>query len=351
MFEEKNKTNLENLGEFGLIKHLTTGFNKNVPSTIEGPGDDAAVLDFGGENYVLISTDMLLEGVHFDLMYTPLKHLGYKAITTNISDIAAMNGKATQVLVSVGLSSKVTLEAIEEIYKGIQVACEEYKVDLIGGDTSSSRKGIVISITAIGQCEKSKLVRRSGANQGDLLVVSGDLGGAYTGLQILEREKQIFLENPKVQPDMSGKDYILQRQLRPEARIDVVEMLGTLEILPTSMMDISDGLSSELHHLAEKSTCGFVVYEDKLPIDPVTYQTARDLGLDPTVCATNGGEDYELLFTIPQTDYDKIKSHPDFSVIGYVTEQHEGVQLVSKSGNKYPLEAQGWKNFSVKNDE
>lgn len=344
MFENKSKSSIESLGEFKLIHHLTDSFETNQKNTIVGIGDDAAVLD-SGEYYTLITNDLLIEGVHFDFSYSPFKHLGYKAVAVNVSDIAAMNGVATQILVSVGLSSKISLEAIEEFYIGVKAACEKYNVDLVGGDTSSSRSGMFVSVTAIGKVQKDKLVKRKGANPGDLVCVSGDLGAAYTGYQLLEREKRIFLENPSVQPDLEGNDYILQRQLKPEARVDIVDLLNEIKVLPTAMIDISDGLSSELFHLAEHSQVGFRIYEDKLPIDPTAFQTARDLGLDPTICALNGGEDYELLFTVSQADYDKIKSNLDITVVGYCTEKIEGIQMVSRNENLYPLEAQGWTNF------
>lgn len=346
MFENKSKTTLESLGEFGLINHLAANFKETIQSTtLKAIGDDAAVININAKEAFVISTDMLVEGVHFDFMYSPLKHLGYKAITTNLSDIAAMNATPTQVLVSIAMSSKMTLEAVEELYIGIKSACDTYKVDLIGGDTANSRKGVCISVTAIGKALKKDILYRNGVKPTNLVCVTGDLGAAYTGYMLLEREKRIFLENPAVQPDMEGKDYILQRQLKPEARTDIKQLLADLKITPTAMIDISDGLSSELFHLAEQSNVGFVIYEDKIPIDPVTYNVGRELGLDPTTTALNGGEDYELLFTIPATDFDKIKNSLDFSVIGYATEPHEKLNLVSKSGNNYPLEAQGWQSF------
>ncbi|MCO6495272.1 MAG: thiamine-phosphate kinase [Bacteroidetes bacterium] len=343
MFENTQNSKIDSLGEFGLIEHLTKVFTNTQPSTIKGVGDDAAVIDCG-DKYMLISNDILLEGVHFDFVYTPLKHLGYKAVASNVSDIAAMNGTATQILVSIGLSSKITLEAIEEVYAGINAACEHYKVDLVGGDTSSSQKGFFISVTAIGFVEKDKIVYRKGASKAELVCVSGDLGGAYTGYMLLEREKRLFLENPEIQPDMEGNDYILQRQLKPEARTDIIKIFDSLKITPTSMIDVSDGVSSELHHLAKQSNVGFVIYEEKLPIDQNTFDKARELGLDPTVCALNGGEDYELLFTLKQSDYDKVKNSTDISIIGYVTELEEGINMISRSGNKHKLEAQGWQH-------
>lgn len=346
MFDNKEKTEIVNLGEFGLIDHLTKNIKLTQTSTIKGSGDDAAVLD-PKDKKVLISTDMLLEGIHFDLSYCPLKHLGYKAIQVNLSDIYAMNGIATQVTVSLGFSSKFPLEAIEELYAGMLLACEKYKVDLIGGDTTSSKQGLVISVTSIGFADEKDIVYRNTAQEGDLICVSGDLGGAYTGLQLLEREKLVYLENPNIQPDLEGKDYIIERQLKPEARWDIVELLKDLKILPTSMIDISDGLASEVLHICKQSNKGCNLYEEKIPIDPMTYDTAREFNLDPTVCALSGGEDYELLFTIKQADYDKIKFNSDISIIGHVTEASAGCNLITKSGNSHELKAQGWNAFKA----
>lgn len=344
MFENKERTSIAELGEFGLIKHLTANFKIAHESSIKGVGDDAAVLDFKDQQ-MLISTDLLLEGIHFDLSYVPLMHLGYKAVQVNLSDIYAMNGIATQITVSIGLSSKFPLEAVEEIYKGIELACNKFNIDLIGGDTSSSKQGLVISVTSIGYAAKDDVTYRSGANEGDLLCVSGDLGGAYVGLQILEREKQIFLENPQLQPDLEGKDYIIERQLKPEGRRDIVDLLAQMKIKPTAMIDVSDGLASEILHICNQSDKGCTIYEDKLPIDPVTYETARELGLDPTVCALNGGEDYELLFTIKQSDYEKLKNDVDISIIGHITDKNSGAQMISKSNVVHELKAQGWNAF------
>lgn len=344
MFENKERTSLEELGEFGLIKHLTANFKLGHESSVKGIGDDAAVLDFKDKR-ALISTDLLLEGVHFDLSYVPLMHLGYKAVQVNLSDIYAMNGVATQITVSLGVSSKFPLEAVEEIYKGIELACNKFNIDLIGGDTSTSRQGLVISITSIGYAAQEDITYRNGAQEGDLLCVSGDLGGAYVGLQILEREKQIFLENPQIQPDLEGKDYIIERQLKPEGRRDVVDLLAQLKIKPTAMIDVSDGLASEILHITTQSDKGCTIYEEKLPIDPVTYETARELGLDPTVCALNGGEDYELLFTIKQADYEKLKNDVDISIIGHITDKNSGVKMISKSDVVHELKAQGWNAF------
>ena len=346
MFENKERTDIAELGEFGLIKHLTDSFKVKHESSIKGIGDDAAVLNFEGKE-VLVSTDLLLEGIHFDLAYVPLMHLGYKAIQVNLSDIYAMNGTPTQVTVSIGLSSKFPLEAVEEIYKGIQLACDKFNIDLIGGDTSSSKQGLVISVTSIGHAEKGTVCYRNGAQEGDLLCVSGDLGGAYVGLQILEREKQIFLENPNIQPDLEGKDYIIERQLKPEGRRDIVDLLGQMGILPTAMIDVSDGLASEVLHICQQSGKGVTLYEEKIPIDPMTYQSARELGLDPTVCALNGGEDYELLFTIRQADYDKLKHDVDISIIGHITEKNSGCKMISKSNVVHELKAQGWNAFKL----
>jgi len=344
MFENQEKTNLEQLGEFGLISHLTKNIKLGQPSTIKGVGDDAAVLDAAGKK-ILVSTDMLLEGIHFDLAYTPLKHLGYKAIQVNLSDIYAMNGIAAQVTVSIGLSSKFPLEAVEELYEGIYLACEKYNIDLIGGDTTSSKQGLVISVTSIGYADEKDIVYRNGAQEGDLLCVSGDLGGAYMGLQLLEREKLIYLENPNIQPDLEGKDYIVERQLKPEARRDIVDLLKEIEVKPTAMIDVSDGLASEILHICKQSDKGCNLYEEKIPLDPMTFETAREFNLDPTVCALSGGEDYELLFTVKQADYDKIKFKMDITIIGYITEPSAGCNLITKGGVVHPLKAQGWNAF------
>lgn len=344
MFENQERTNIEQLGEFGLIDHLTRQIKIKHNSTLKGVGDDAAVIDFEGKK-ALISTDMLLEGIHFDLAYTPLKHLGYKSVQVNLSDIYAMNGIATQVTVSIGISSKFPLEAVEELYEGIYLACEKYNVDLVGGDTTSSRQGLVISVTSIGYADEKDITYRNTAREGDLICVSGDLGGAYVGLQLLEREKLVYIENPNIQPDLEGKDYIIERQLKPEARKDIVEMLKDLNIKPTSMIDISDGLASEVLHICKQSNKGCNIYEDKIPLDPMTYETAREFNLDPTVCALSGGEDYELLFTIKQADYEKIKLMMDISVIGHITESAAGCNLVTRSGMVHSITAQGWNAF------
>jgi thiamine-monophosphate kinase len=341
---KENKTDITNLGEFGLIKHLTKDNKIKHTETIKAVGDDAAVIDTG-DKYMLVSTDLLLEGIHFDLTYSPLKHLGYKSIIVNLSDIYAMNGQPKQVTVSIGISNRFGLEAVEELYKGIYLACEQYNVDLVGGDTSSSKQGLIISVTAIGEVSKNKVTYRSGAQPNDLLVVSGDLGGSYMGLQLLEREKSVFSENPEIQPDLGGNDYVLERQLKPEARKDVIEQLEQLKIKPTSMIDISDGLASEVIHICDQSDCGASIYDEKIPIDHTTYQLARDFNLDPSVVALNGGEDYELLFTVPQSDYEKLKDNPYFSIIGHITDKSSGINLIAKNGTSHELSAQGWDAF------
>ena len=304
-----------------------------------------AVLNPPAGKVTLVSTDLLLEGVHFDLSYFPLKHLGYKAVSVNASDIYAMNGTPKQITVSVGMSSKFSVEAIAEIYEGINLACEKYKIDLVGGDTTASKQGLIISITAIGEANENEVVYRNGAQEFDLICVSGDLGGAYAGYQLLEREKRVFIDNPQMQPDLAGHDYILERQLKPEARKDIIEFFKAMDIKPTSMIDVSDGLASELFHIAEQSKVGVTIYEEKIPIDATTYNMARELDLDPTLTALSGGEDYELLFTIKQSDYNKLENHPDFTVIGHVTKAEEGLHMISKGGQKHALKAQGWKAF------
>lgn len=344
MFNDPETTKLEEIGEFGLIKHLTQNIElKN--NTIKGVGDDAAVLNPTAGKVSLVSTDLLLEGVHFDLSYFPLKHLGYKAVSVNASDIYAMNGTPKQITVSVGMSSKFSVEAIAEIYEGINLACEKYKIDLVGGDTTASKQGLIISVTVIGEANEKEVVYRKGAQEFDLICVSGDLGGAYAGFQLLEREKRVFIDNPQMQPDLAGHDYILERQLKPEARKDIIEFFKAMDIQPTSMIDVSDGLASELFHIAEQSKVGVTIYEEKIPIDATTYNMARELDLDPTLTALSGGEDYELLFTIKQSDYNKLENHPDFTVIGHVTKAEEGLHMISKGGQKHALKAQGWKAF------
>ncbi len=346
MFENKNsRTELSQLGEFGLIKHLTQWIELKNKSSIKGVGDDAAVIDCG-EYVQVITTDMLLEGIHFDLTYTPLKHLGYKAVVINLSDVYAMNARPQHITVSIGLSNKVSLEAVEELYAGIRLACQDYEIDLIGGDTCSSESGIVISITAIGTANKKDISYRSGAKETNLICVSGDLGAAYMGLRILEREKQVYLDNPKMQPDLQGKDYLLERQLKPEARKDIYEWLTENRIVPTSMIDISDGLSSELLHLCEASSCGCMIYESRLPIDHLTAEQALEFNMSPATCALNGGEDYELLFTVPVELHDKIKEQGDINIIGHITTAENGKYISDSQDQIHELSAQGWNAFS-----
>jgi thiamine-monophosphate kinase len=349
MLENTNRTELSDLGEFGLIKHLTQFIEISNESTVKGIGDDAAVIDNQGKQTV-VTTDMLVEGVHFDLAYVPLKHLGYKAVSVNVSDLYAMNASPKQITVSIAISNRFSVESLEELYAGIMLAAAKHKVDIVGGDTTSSRSGLIISITAIGTADKEELVYRDTAKEGDLLCVSGDLGAAYVGLQLLEREKQIFMETPGVQPDLEGNDYILERQLKPEARKDIPELLKKLEVKPTAMIDVSDGLASEILHIATQSGLGCSLYEEKIPIDPSAYNTAREFNLDPTVCALSGGEDYELLFTIDQSDYPKIKANPDITVIGHMTAAKDGTNLITKGGTSHPLTAQGWDSLLKKND-
>ncbi|MCC7301771.1 MAG: thiamine-phosphate kinase [Bacteroidia bacterium] len=345
MLENKNsRTELSALGEFGLIHELSKHVTIKNQSTLKGIGDDCAVLDHGGKK-LLLTTDMLLEGIHFDLAYVPLKHLGYKAIAVNVSDICAMNGTPAQVLVALGISNRFSLEAVEELYSGMLLACEKYGVDLAGGDTSASRSGLTIAVTAIGTGEEGKIVYRSGACETDLICVTGDLGGAYMGLQLLEREKSVFLDNPKVQPDLDGNDYILERQLKPEARTDMITLFRERGILPTSMIDISDGLASELLHLCHASGKGCQVYEEKFPLDHLTSERAKEFGLDPTLCALSGGEDYELLFTLPLKQFDFIKNDPNITVIGHVTSQESGCNMVTRGGSLAEITAQGWDAF------
>jgi thiamine-monophosphate kinase len=343
MSEEKD---LSELGEFGLIDHLSKEFTTINKTTLKGIGDDAAVIEISETEAMLVSTDLLVEGIHFNLMYTPLKHLGYKAVAVNVSDICAMNAQPEQITVSLAFSSKFPLEAIEELYKGIQAACEFYQVDLVGGDTSTSHMGLTISITAMGRAQKDKIVYRSGAKEFDLLVVTGDLGAAYMGLQVLEREKEVFKANPNIQPDLEGFDYIIKRQLKPEARKDVVSYLAELDVVPTSMIDISDGLASEILHLCKSSNVGCHIYDEKIPIDGATSLAAIDFNLDPATCALNGGEDYELLFTVSQNDYEKIKGNPHMTVIGHMTNENDGRYFIDKNGSAINLKAQGWNHFS-----
>ncbi len=349
MFEDKNpsKTSLSDLGEFALIDHLTKSIKLQNESSILGIGDDAAILSHS-ENKTLVSTDLLIEGIHFDLSYMPLKHLGYKAVMVNLSDLYAMNATPTQITVSLAVSNRFTLEALEELYAGIELACKNYKVDLIGGDTTSSTSGLLLSVTALGMASGNQVVKRSGAQENDLLVVSGDLGAAYAGLQVLEREKAVFKVNPNSQPDLSPYSYSIERQLKPEARKDIIELLEELNIVPTSMIDISDGLSSEILHLSKSSEVGFHIFEDKLPLDPEVNLICEEFKFNSTTAVLNGGEDYELLFTIAQKDFEKIKNHPLLSVIGHVVEKNAGCQLITGLGHQIELTAQGWQSFENK---
>jgi thiamine-monophosphate kinase len=350
MIDNKTKrTELSEVGEFGLIDILTKHIKLSQSTTMKGVGDDCAIIDHGTKQ-TLVTKDLLIENVHFDLTYMPLKHLGYKAAIVNISDIIAMNGKPTQLLVGIGASNRISVEAMEEIYKGIYLACEKYKVDIVGGDTVSSQSGLVISITAIGEALKKQIVYRNTAKKGDLICVSGNLGAAYMGLLVLEREKQAFKVDPNMQPDLAGHDYILERQLKPEARIDILEKLQEAKVKPTAMIDISDGLASEVLHICTQSKMGGNIYEDKIPIDTTTDIVSREFNIDPTTAALNGGEDYELLFTISQEDYDKVKDLDDISVIGHITEESAGVNLFTRDGTQVPINAQGWDAFLKKND-
>ncbi len=344
MFENKDttRTAISTLGEFGLIDHLTKHFKIEQKTTVLGIGDDAAILDFNTKKQVVVTTDLLVEGVHFDLSYMPLKHLGYKAVMVNLSDVYAMNASASQITISIAVSNRFPVEALEELYAGIQAAASTYKVDVIGGDTTSSNAGLVISITAIGQVDADKVTRRDTAKEGDLLVVSGDLGAAYLGLQVLERERQVFKVNPNAQPDLEQYTYLVERQLKPEARKDVIALLEELEVVPTSMIDISDGLSSEVLHICKQSKIGCNLYEDKIPLDPQVINTCEEFNMDSTTIALSGGEDYELLFTIKQEDFLKVKANPHLSVIGHMTKESEGVHLITRANTKIPLIARGW---------
>ena len=347
MLENKDqaKTSLSQLGEFGLIEHLTKNFTINQESTLKSIGDDAAVLDFGDKKAV-ITTDLLVEGVHFDLAYMPLKHLGYKAVVANVSDICAMNATPTQITVSIAVSNRFPLEALEELFAGITSASKFYGVDVIGGDTTSSQKGMIISITALGEADENEIVYRNGAKATDLLVVTGDIGAAYMGLQVLEREKQVFQVNPNSQPDLDAYTYLIERQLKPEARTDIRTLLHALDIQPTAMIDVSDGISSEIMHLCKQSNVGCNLYEDKLPLDPQFISVCEEFNIDSTTIAINGGEDYELLFTIAITDFDKIKGNPNFTIIGHMTEPNEGTHLITRANTKIPLKARGWNALS-----
>ena len=341
---EQQRTEISSLGEFGLIEHLTKNIEFYNASSILGVGDDAAVIDHFGKQTV-ISTDMLIEGVHFDLMYTPLKHLGYKSVVVNLSDIYAMNAIPTQITMNIAFSNRFSVEALDEFYEGVYAACSKYNVDLVGGDTCSSQKGFIISVTAIGEVAPGAYVKRNTAKKGDLICCTGYLGAAYIGLLFLEREKKIYLENPQIQPDLENEQYVIQRLLKPEARKDIIEFFEKSLIVPTAMMDISDGLSSETLHICKQSNLGCVLYEDKLPIHEDMKKAAFKFEIDPTACALSGGEDYELLFTLPQADYEKLVLNEEISVIGYMTEPEEGATIITKGGNKHKLTAQGWQAF------
>lgn len=342
----ENRSEIGNLGEFGLIDRIREKVNLQNKTSVAGIGDDAAVID-AGDDYLLVSTDMLAEGIHFDLAYTPLQHLGYKAVSVNVSDIAAMNGKAEQITVSLALSNRFSIEAVDALYEGIRSACEHYQVDLVGGDTTSSRSGLMISITVLGRVAKDKVVYRAGAKPNDIICVTGDLGAAFMGLQILEREKEVFQADPNMQPSLQQYEYLVGRQLRSMARTDIIFELEELGVKPTSMIDISDGLASELFHISKHSGVGVRIYEDKIPVDEQTYNTAAlEFKIDPVTTALNGGEDYELLFTIGQADFEKIKNHADIHMIGYVHENKD-LTMITKQGNVVPLQAQGWNHFSA----
>lgn len=338
------RTEISSLGEFGLIEHLTRNIELQNASSVLGVGDDAAVIDHFGRQTV-ITTDLLIEGVHFDLAYTPLKHLGYKSVIVNLSDIYAMNAVPSQIVLSLGISNRFSVEAMDEFYEGVYAACAKYGVDLVGGDTTSSQKGFIISVTALGEVSPDRFVKRSTARKGDLLCVTGDLGGAYVGLLFLEREKKIFLESPGVQPDLEGESYVIGRMLKPEARKDIIEFFAKQEVMPTSMMDISDGLSSEILHICKESNLGCVLYEEKLPIHEDMKKAAFKFEIDPTACALSGGEDYELLFTISQNDYDKLVLNEQISVVGYMTEPEQGAHIITKGGSKHAITAQGWNHL------
>jgi thiamine-monophosphate kinase len=341
----EQRTEIGSLGEFGLIEHLTKNIELQNASSIVGVGDDAAVIDHFGKQTV-ITTDLLVEGIHFDLIYTPLKHLGYKSVIVNLSDVYAMNATPTQILMSLGISNRFSVEALDEFYEGVYAACDKYNVDLVGGDTTSSQKGFIISVTAIGEVAPDKYVKRSTAKKGDLICVSGDLGAAYVGLLFLEREKKIFLESPGVQPDLEGESYVIGRMLKPEARKDIIEFLEQNQVMPTSMMDISDGLSSEILHICQESSLGCVLYEEKIPIHEEMRKAVYKFEMDPTACALSGGEDYELIFTIAQSDYDKLTLNEQISVIGYMTEAEQSSHIITKGGSKYPITAQGWNHLN-----
>ena len=341
----ESRTELGTIGEFGLIDRINERFSKLTNShTIKGIGDDAAVVEVNDKEYQVITTDMLLEGIHFDLSYMPLPHLGYKMVAVNISDVAAMNAVPEQITVNIGLSNRFSVEAVDALYDGIEAACRQYNVDLVGGDTSSSASGLVLSVTALGRVAKNKIAYRKGAKENDILCVTGDLGAAFIGLQVLEREKQVFLSNPEMQPKLERYAYMVKRQLRPDARMDIIHELRELKVKPTSMIDISDGLASEVLHLSHNSGVGFKIYEDKLPIDTQAFEASVEFKIGPTTAAMNGGEDYELLFTITQDDFEKLKNHPDIHFIGHAQAKNENI-MISKEGTVVPIEAQGWAHF------
>lgn len=338
------RTDISTLGEFGLIDHIASNFTLQNPSSLKGIGDDAAVID-AGSDVMLLSTDMMVEGIHFDLAYTPLQHLGYKAVAVNVSDIAAMNGKPEQIIVAIGISNRFSVEAIDALFDGIRAACADFKVDLVGGDTTASASGLILNISILGRATKGNEVYRSGAKDKDVICVTGDLGAAFIGLQVLQREKEVYLANPDMQPELDKHEYVVGRQLKPKARMDIIHELAELGVKPTSMIDISDGLASELFHISKNSGVGIRIFEDKIPIDEDAFNTAVEFKLDPFTCALNGGEDYELLFTIRQDDVEKLKNHRDIQFIGYISPDPKEKVLVMKSGNVVPLKAQGWVHF------
>lgn len=343
--EKNERTEINQLGEFGLIDRLKKTVRSSNDFTITGIGDDAAVID-NGDDYLLLSKDLLVEGIHFDLSYTPLKHLGYKCVAVNVSDIAAMNGIPQEIMVGIAISNRFSVEALEELYEGMRLACEDYKVDLVGGDTTSSTSGLVISVSVTGRVGKDKVAKRSGAKEGDVVCVTGDLGAAYVGLQLLEREKQVFLENPDMQPKLDEKDYLVERILKPSARMDFVHDLKEFNVVPSSMIDISDGLASELFHICTQSGVGVIINANQVPIDDLTKEVALEFNISPDACAFNGGEDYELLFTVSEADYEKIRKHHEVIAIGQIKPKKDGIKLITKAGTVIPLEAQGWKHFS-----
>ncbi len=341
----EKRSEIAQLGEFGLIDRIASKFELRNKTSKKGIGDDTAVID-AGDDYMLLSTDMLLEGIHFNLQYMPLKHLGFKAVAVNVSDIAAMNGKPEQITVALGISNRFSLEAVDELYEGIKAACQSYGVDLVGGDTSSSASGLVISVSIVGRVDKSKVVYRNGAKPNDIICVTGDLGAAYLGFQVLEREREVFLANPAHQPDLEKYEYLVGRQLKPEARMDIVHELADLQLVPSAMIDVSDGLASELLHLSRHSRAGVKIFEDKIPIDSQAFDTAVEFHMDPITCALNGGEDYELLFTIAPADYEKVKNHPDIHFIGHMHDKADQNLMITKHQSAVPLQAQGWNHFS-----